>query len=53
MPKKVKPISKNTKDYSLKLNYNVEKDIKPKRINEKEIFEMMGGKKNKKKKNKY
>lgn len=52
MPKKtklVKPIQTGTKDYSLKLNYDVEKSIKPNKIREQEIFEMMGGKKTKKK----
>jgi hypothetical protein len=54
MPKTkvVKQIKSGTSDYSLKLNYNVEKDIKPKSIKEKDIFEMMKGKnkKNSKKK---
>jgi hypothetical protein len=52
MPKTkvVKPIASGTKDYSLKLNYNVDTSIKPKKISEKEIFEMMGGKKSTKKK---
>lgn len=53
MPKKtkvVKPIQAGTKDYSLKLNYDVESSIKPNKIREKEIFEMMGGKKTTKKK---
>lgn len=53
MPNKtkvVKPIQTGTMDYSLKLNYDVESSIKPKKIREKEIFEMMGGKKTKKKK---
>lgn len=51
MPKKskvVKPIEPNVKDYSLKLNYKVEEDIKPNKIVESKIFEMMGGKSNKK-----
>lgn len=47
MPKSkvVKPIQSGTKDYSLKLNYKVEESIKPKKINEKDIFEMMQGQK--------
>ena len=52
MPKKtkvVKPIEPNVKDYSLKLNYNVERDIKPNKIQENKIFEMMNGKKSNKK----
>ena len=51
MPKKskvVKPINQNVKDYSLKLNYKVEEDIKPVKIEESKIFEMMGAKNNKK-----
>lgn len=55
MPKKtkttvVKPIQSGTKDYSLKLNYDVEKAIKPNKIKETDIFEMMQSKKSKKKK---
>ncbi len=51
MPKKtkvVKPINQNVKDYSLKLNYKVEEDIKPVKIQENKIFDMMGAKSNKK-----
>lgn len=51
MPKKskvVKPINENVKDYSLKLNYKVQEDIKPIKIQENKIFEMMNGKSNKK-----
>jgi len=49
MPKKkktkvVKPIDKETRSYSLRLNYNVEKDIMGKKIVEKEIFETKKGK---------
>ena len=48
MPKKkktkvVKPIEKETASYSLRLNYNVEKDIMGKKIVEKEIFETKKG----------
>ena len=54
MPKTkvVKQIKSGTADYSLRLNYNVEKDIKPKKIKEKDIFDKMkgGSKKNNKKK---
>jgi len=52
MPKKtkvVKPIQQNVKDYSLKLNYKVEEDIKPEKIQESKIFEMMSAKKDKNK----
>jgi hypothetical protein len=54
MPKTkvVKQIKTGTSDYSLKLNYNVEKDIMPKKIKEKDIFEMMKGRSNKKGKQK-
>lgn len=57
MPKKtkstvVKPIQSGTKDYSLKLNYDVEKAIKPNKIKEKDIFEMMQSKPSKKSKKK-
>lgn len=48
MPKKtkvVKQINENVKDYSLKLNYKVEEDIKPVKIEENKIFEMMNGNK--------
>ena len=54
MPKTkvVKPIQSGTSDYSLKLNYNIESDIKPKSIKEKDIFEMMKGENKKKGKKK-
>lgn len=54
MPKKskiVKPINQNVKDYSLKLNYKVEEDIKPVKIQENKIFEMMGAHTNQQKTN--
>ena len=52
MPKKtkiVKPIQTNIPNYSLQLNYKVEEDIKPVKIQENKIFEMMGAKKGKNK----
>tara|TARA_Y100001938_G_C7894874_1_gene331628 strand:+ start:362 stop:514 length:153 start_codon:yes stop_codon:yes gene_type:complete len=45
MPKKktktkvVRPIASGTKSYSIKLNYNVERDIKAPKIKEQDIFE--------------
>jgi hypothetical protein len=50
--KVVKPIQSGTSDYSLKLNYNIESDIKPKGIKEKDIFVMMKGENKKKGKKK-
>ena len=46
--KVVKPIEKETASYSLRLNYNVEKDIMDKKIVEKDIFEQKKGDKQKK-----
>ncbi len=45
--KVVKPIQTGTKDYSLKLNYDVESSIKPNKIKEKDIFEGVPKKKKK------
>lgn len=48
-PKKIKPINVNTPNYKQNLNYDVEKGIKPDKIDPKKIFD---GYNNNNKKNK-
>ena len=49
-PKKIKSINPETPNYKQKLNYDVEKGIKPDRIDPKKIFD---GYKDNNNKNKY
>ena len=51
-PKEMKPLNSSKHSYKQPLQHNVEVAIKPPKIVEKDIFDMMGASKNKNKKTK-